>query len=237
MNNNNNNNNNNMVSLPQWIDIHYDDDSKQTLFLNMDRALKYINDHDYMVDDFFSLKIYVLFNDNQYIWFSSISPLPDDFYERDECVKKNIYNSSVLQVKLYYYSKGLGLDLDSYLEKFNSSFLIEHLDDFFQFVPSSDVPYYRGVLQRNAGVYLCEFSLEKGKRDLVSLGKELGESISVEDTATSSLTNDSINEYIYPYLSKQKKDAAFSYFLIIPTIIFFVALVIEIALFIISYFS
>ena len=48
----NNNDNNNMISLLPWIDVHYDDNSKQTLFLNMDRALKYINDHGYMVDDF-----------------------------------------------------------------------------------------------------------------------------------------------------------------------------------------
>ena len=231
----NNNDNNNMISLLQWIDVHYDDNSKQTLFLNMDRALKYINDHGYMVDDFFPSKIYVLFNDSQYIWFSSTSPLPDDFYERDECVKKNIYDSSVLHVKLYYYSKGLGLDLESYLKKFDSSFLIEHLDDFFQFVPSSDIPYYRGVLQRNAGVYLCEFSLEKGKRELVSLGKDVGETINTDNFQQESLTNDFINGYIYSYLSKQKKNAAFSYFLIIPTIVFFVALIIEIVLFIISF--
>lgn len=233
----NNNDNNNMISLPQWINVHYDDNSKQTLFLNMDRALKYINDHDYMVDDFSPSKIYVLFNDSQYIWFSSTSPLPDDFYERDECVKKNIYDSSVLHVKLYYYSKGLGLDLESYLKKFDSSFLIEHLDDFFQFVPSSDIPYYRGVLQRNAGVYLCEFSLEKGKRELVSLGKDVGETINTDNFQQESLTNDFINKYIYSYLSKQKKNAAFSYFLIIPTIIFFVALIVEIVLFIISFAS
>ena len=233
----NNNDNNNMISLPQWIDVHYDDNSKQTLFLNMDRALKYINDHDYMVDDFSPSKIYVLFNDSQYIWFSSTSPLPDDFYKRDECIKKNIYDSSVLHVKLYYYSKGLGLDLESFLKKFDSSFLIEHLDDFFQFVPSSDIPYYRGVLQRNAGVYLCEFSLEKGKRELVSLGKDVGETINTDNFQQESLTNDFINEYIYYYLSKQKKNAAFSYFLIIPTIIFFVALIVEIVLFIISFAS
>ena len=230
-------NNDNMISLLQWIDIHYDDDSKQNLFLNMDRALKYINDHGYMVDDFSLSKIFVLNNDDRYIWFSSISPLPDDFYERDECVKKNLYDSSVLHVKLYYYSKGLGLDLESYLKKFDSSFLIDHLDEFFQFVPSSDVPYYRGVLQRNAGVYLCEFSLEKGKRELVSLGKELGENIPIEYNTTSPLINDSIYEYIYPYLNKRNKDAAFSYFLIIPTIIFFVALIIEIVMFIISFGS
>lgn len=235
--NNIDSNNMNMVSLPQWIDIHYDDDSKQTLFLNMDRTLKYINDHDYMVDDFSPSKIYVLFNDCQCIWFSSTSPLPDDLYARDECVKKNIYNSSALQVKLYYYSKGLGLDLDAFLKKIDSAFFTEHLDDFFQFVPSSDVPYYRGVLQRNAGVYLCEFSLEKGKRELVSLGKELGENIPIEYNTTSPLINDSIYEYIYPYLNKRNKDAAFSYFLIIPTIIFFVALIIEIVMFIISFGS
>lgn len=234
--NSNGNSSNDMVSLDQWIYIHYDDDEKQTLFLNMDRALKYINDHNYMVDDFSPLKIFILYNDNEYIWFSSLKPLPDDFYERDECIKKNIFDSAMLHVKLYYYSKGLGFDLLSYLEKFDSSFFLEHLDDFFQFVPSSDVPYYRGVLQRNAGVYLCEFSLEKGKRELVSLGKELGENVSA-DYIDNPKTKDSINSYIYSYLSNPKREAAFSYFLIIPTIIFFIAFIIEIVLFIISYFS
>ena len=186
----NNNDNNNMISLLQWIDIYYDDDSKQNLFLNMDRALKYINDHGYMVDDFSPPKIYVLFNDSQCIWFSSTSPLPDDFYKREECVKKNIYDSSVLHVKLYYYSKGLGLDLESYLKKFDSSF-------------------------RN----------------------EVGETINTDNFQQKAITNDFINGYIYSYLSKQKKNAAFSYFLIIPTIVFFVALIVEIVLFIISFAS
>ena len=232
-----NSNSNNMVSLEQWIYVNYDDDAKQSLFLNMDRALKYINDHNYMVDDFSPLKIFVLYNDDEYIWFSSLKPLPDDFYERDECIKKNIFDSAMLHVKLYYYSKGLGFDLVFYLKKFDSSFFLEHLDDFFQFVPTSDVPYYRGVLQRNSGVYLCEFSLEKGKRELVSLGKELGENISVDHIEKSSVSQDSINGYIYSYLNNSKRDAAFSYFLIIPTIIFFIAFIIEIVLFIISYFS
>jgi len=230
-----NDNDNNIVSFKQWIDMHYDDESKQSLFLNMDRALKYINEHDYMVDDFSPFKIFVLYNDNQYILFSSLSPLPTDLYQRDECIKKNIYDSAMLQVKLYYYSDGLGFDFDSYLEKFDSSFLLEHLDEFFQFVPSSDVPYYRGVLQRNACVYLCEFTLEKSKRNLISLGKDVGETINVDTFQQKSLTNDFINKYIYYYLNKKKKDAAFSYFLIIPTIIFLVALIIEIVLFVISF--
>ena len=74
-------------------------------------------------------------------------------------IKEDIFNSSLIQVGIY--SKSL-----KYL---NPEFLKENFDDFPQFIPQGDVPYYRGVIQRGASVYFCEFALEKRKRDLEDL--------------------------------------------------------------------
>ena len=57
----------------------------------------------------------------------------------------------------------------------NPDFVKENFDEFAQFIPSGDVPYYRGVIQRGASVYFCEFALEKRNRDLADLEKQLGE--------------------------------------------------------------
>ena len=47
-----------------------------------------------------------------------------------------------------------------------------NFDEFSKFVPEGQGPYYRGVIQRNAPVYLNEFLEEKAKRELEKFTKE-----------------------------------------------------------------
>ena len=48
----------------------------------------------------------------------------------------------------------------------HEDFLKLNFDEFAKFLPDGEAPYYRGVIQRNAPVYLNEFLNEKAKREL-----------------------------------------------------------------------
>ena len=195
----------------------------------MDRALKYIHDHGYCIEVFYPTEIKVLNNETDHIQFNKLVELSSDPDIRREMIREDIFNSSLIQVGIY--SKSL-----KYL---NPEFLKENFDDFSQFIPQDDIPYYRGVIQRGASVYFCEFALEKRKRDLEALEKELGENggkelIKVPDNED--ITNNKINDQIYRQINGMR-DAAFVNLLLIPTIILGVLLVFGIVSWLISYFS
>ena len=216
------------TTLEQWVKDHYSEEELRSIFLNMDRALKYIHDHGYCIEVFYPTEIKVLNNEDDHIQFNKLVELSKDPSISREMIKEDIFNSSLIQVGIY--SKSL-----KYL---NPEFLKEHFDDFSQFIPQGDIPYYRGVIQRGASVYFCEFALEKRKRDLEDLEKELGEEGSKElvKTPEPDITNNKINDQIYRQINGMR-DAAFVNLLLIPTIILGLLLVFGLLSWVISYFS
>lgn len=216
------------TTLEQWVKDHYSEEELRSIFLNMDRALKYIHDHGYCIEVFYPTEIKVLNNEDDHIQFNKLVELSKDPSISREMIKEDIFNSSLIQVGIY--SKSL-----KYL---NPEFLKENFDDFSQFIPQGDVPYYRGVIQRGASVYFCEFALEKRKRDLEDLEKELGEEGSKElvKTPEPDITNNKINDQIYRQINGMR-DAAFVNLLLIPTIILGLLLVFGLLSWVISYFS
>lgn len=222
-----NNHTNDSVSLYEWVQIHYNEDEMRSIFLNMDRALKYIHDHDYCIGSFSPMDIKVLNNEDDFIHFENIIKLPLDSAEKRELIREDIFNSSFIQIGLY--SKTLRYLKPDYLK--------ENFDAFAQFVPSDDIPYYRGVIQRGASVYYCEYALEKQKRDLSELEKQLGdtESIPDRDVSNDEMTNKKINDVIYRRISGLR-ESAFANLLIIPTIILAILLIVTIVGLIIGLF-
>ena len=216
------------TTLEQWVKDHYSEEELRSIFLNMDRALKYIHDHGYCIEVFYPTEIKVLNNEDDHIQFNKLVELSKDPSISREMIKEDIFNSSLIQVGIY--SKSL-----KYL---NPEFLKENFDDFSQFIPQGDVPYYRGVIQRGASVYFCEFALEKRKRDLEDLEKELGEEGSKElvKTPEPDIINNKINDQIYRQINGMR-DAAFVNLLLIPTIILGLLLVFGLLSWVISYFS
>ena len=103
----------------------------------------------------------------------------------------------------------------------NPEFLKEQFDSFAQFIPQEDVPYYRGVIQRGASVYYCEYSLEKRKRDLEDLEKQLGEDKTkvtpINNPTEAEITNKKVNDLIYRQINGIN-EAAFLNILAIPII-------------------
>lgn len=201
------------ISLKAWIDSFRDEEEMKEIFLNMDRALKYIHDHGYCIQTFDPNCIEILNDSLNQIRFSELMQMPDDSMQQKRIIKEDIYNSAFIQIGLY-------TNCLSYLKK---DFLKSNFDGFATFLPENDVPYYRGVIERGASVYLCEFVAERTKRDLAALEKELnGENVKKIDSVSdydSSIVNDQINDAIYKHINSKRSDAAFVTTLIFPTLV------------------
>lgn len=197
------------VTLLEWVNGHRSEEEMRSIFLNMDRALKYIHDHGYCIDVFYPTEINVLNNDDKYIQFKKLVELSKDYEISKEMIKEDIYRSSVIQIGLYTNS----------LNHLNPEFLKENFDAFSQFIPNDDVPYYRGVIQRGASVYYCEYALEKSKRDMEDLEKQLGENnANVEVNSNQDITNKKVNDLIYRQINGVG-EAAYLNIALIPIII------------------
>lgn len=222
------------VTMDEWIKSHHKEDDLRSLFLNMDIALKYIHDHGYCIEVFYPTEIKVLNNDTKQIQFNKLIELSSDFNLRKEAIKEDIFRSSLLQIGIY----------SNCLNYIRPDFLKENFDSFAQFIPSGDVPYYRGVIQRGAAVYLCEYAVEKNNRDLEDLEAQLaaeggmgdGKALikkSGNNIGVSSISNDDINDKIYKQINNTG-EAAFVNLLIIPTIILAMILVFALITWILS---
>lgn len=203
------------ISLSSWVDSFHNEEEMREIFLNMDRAMKYIHDKGYCIGSFDPRKIDILNNSVNQIRFDDLLPMPVDLSERRKIIKDDIYNSSFIQIGLY----------SNCLNYLRRDFLKSNFDSFAQFLPVGDVPYYRGVIDRGASVYFCEYAMEKVNRDLIALENELaGQGVGKELVKGGNRNkyndvgiNDRINDNIYKQISG-KKDAAFISFLVFPTI-------------------
>ena len=201
------------MSLDEWISFHSTDEEMRSVFLNMDRALKYIHEHDYCIEVFHPRYIDVLNNSDNYIQFKRLVELSSDSIIKRKMIQEDIFHSSLIQIAYY-------LKMND-LNQLNPDFLRENFDEIAQFIPSEDVPYYRGVIQRGASVYFCEYALEQRNRDLADLERQLGEDGSKEKVYLKenvSITNDSVNDIIYKQINGLK-DKAFVHTLLIPAIV------------------
>lgn len=201
------------IPLDEWVKMHSSEEELRSVFLNLDRALKYIHDHNYCIEVFYPSQIEILNNEVDHIQFKRLLQLPDDISLKRQMIKEDIFNSTFIQIGIYTNS----------LKYLSPDFLKENFDSFIQFLPNGDVPYYRGVVQRGASVYFCEYALEKRNRDLEELERQVGDDSSPIDKQVlnqdnSSLTNDEINRKIYSQINGLK-DAAFVHILILPTIV------------------
>ncbi len=218
------------ITLDEWVSSHPADDEMRSVFLNMDRALKYIHEHDYCIEVFHPSYIDVLNNSDNYIQFKRLIELSKDSITRKKMIQEDIFHSSLIQIAFYLKMRDLN--------QLNPDFLRENFDEVSQFIPSEDVPYYRGVIQRGASVYFCEYALEKRNRDLAELEKQLGEDSSNEKVYLKeniSMTNDSVNDIIYKQINGLK-DRAFIHTLLIPAIMLSLLLLFGVVLWVFSLF-
>ena len=103
----------------------------------------------------------------------------------------------------------------------------ENFDAFCMYIPEGDSPYYRGVVQRNAAVYFCEFAVEKRNRELKELESQLGDKSIVIPNNNDDITNNKVNDKIYRQINGLN-DNAFISWLVIPTVILIVLILVSI---------
>lgn len=205
----------NAISLNSWVSSFRDDEEMREIFLNMDRAMKYLHERGYCVRTFDPRQIMILNNSLNQIKFDTME-MPKDPMTQRKIIKEDIYNSSFVQIGLY----------SNCLNYLKGDFLKSNFDSFAQFVPEGDIPYYRGVIDRGASVYFCEYAMEKVNRDLASLEAELAAETGIKAPAKPTSKkyddtgiNDRINDSIYKEISKGRREAAFVSFLVFPTAI------------------
>ena len=223
------------ILLDDWIRIHSSEEELRSLFLNLDLALKYIHEHGYCVEVFYPSFIEILDQKPDHIRFRKLMELSKDSIRRREMIKEDIFHSSLIQIGIYSNS----------LKYLKPDFLRENFDSFVQFLPSDDVPYYRGVVQRGAGVYLSEYMEEKRNRDLHQMESQLDEGgnsnhrqltkTNGKNVGIGPITNDKINDSIYRQINGLN-DSAFVHALIIPTMVFLALFLFALLSFVISYF-
>lgn len=207
----NSNNNVESVTLSEWVNKHHSEEEMRSIFLNMDRTLRYIHEHGYCIDVFYPTEIYVLNGEDDQIQFRKLVELSRDESIKREMIKEDLFRSSLIQIGMY----------TNTLRSLTPTTLKENFDSFAQFIPQEDVPYYRGVIQRGASVYYCEFALEKSKRDLEDLQKQLGEDkdkvTPINNPTGAEITNKKVNDLIYRQINGIN-EAAFLNILAIPII-------------------
>lgn len=219
-----------VVSLEEWLYFNTSEDARREVFLNMDKALKYIHEHGFCISVFYPSEIEILNNKIDHIKFNALMRLPFDERERKIMINEDIFRSSLIQIGIY----------SNTLKYLTPDFLKDNFDSFMQFLPVGDVPYYRGIVQRGATVYYSDYINEKTNRDLEALGNQLdgdsGKGNSSGKTLTKfngfragiePISNNSINDNIYSQINGLK-DNAFISCLIIPTIILILLVIIGI---------
>ena len=153
--------------------------------------------------------------------------MPLDFSSQKDLVRDNIFLSAVLQIGIY-------ANCLQYFQGEAITYLKQNFGDFSIFLPEEDIPYYRGVIERGASVYLSSYVGERKKRDLNNLDQQINDEGSgkgktlVKTNGTSLTAEDLVPQNIAElqdvYRNLSKKDAAFARALIYPILILLVGL-------------
>lgn len=217
------------VNLFEWtgldgVKFTRSEEELREVFLNEDKAMRYLHEEGFCVDSFDPRDIDLIDGSKNLIRFNKFSKINED---KNRIVNQDIYISACLQIGLYTHT----------LSILNEKYLKSNYDEFSKYLPQSDVPYYRGVIERNAGVYLCDYAVEKRNRDLRDLQKQLSdenEQVKFDEPApvnNDELVNRTVNDRIYKELinknrSKGVSDFAYIHILLLPTIILSLGIVI-----------
>ena len=145
------NNNYHVTNLDEWFKDDHDDNERRELFLYMDFAMKYCHERGYCIKSFNPKEIEILNNSIKQVKFNTLIKMPDDSIYQTKLKNEDILNSSLLQVGLYA----------NCLRYINPEYVKDNYDSFLPFLPETDAPYYRGVIERGASVYFTEFERNK----------------------------------------------------------------------------
>ncbi len=218
------------ITLDEWLLTSYDESMVSTLLVNMDSAMKYIHNKGFVITSFNPKDIDILNDSIEQIRFDRLAPLDSDYgIQMNEAFRKNIFSLSDLAI-------GIRCRFPDRVY-INEQFLRDNFNLFEMYLPVEDVPYYKGVIERGAGVYYCDFLVERRKRELEALEKEIDGDNSSNYSNSNSIggktkvysnghsilgnydsTNRKVNDSIYGQLGKMGDGAHISFF-VVPIVV------------------
>lgn len=140
-----------IITLADWFRDSHTTEEKADIIEKIDASLNDYHTNGFNILSFNPNDITIDIDDDLRIGFLSYSEDSSDSYVAD-----NIHSAGVLAFSIY-------MERDLFQHE---DFLKLNFDEFAKFLPDGEAPYYRGVIQRNAPVYLNEFLNEKAKREL-----------------------------------------------------------------------
>lgn len=227
------------INLFEWTGLDgvrftRSEEELQEVFLNEDKAMRYLHENGFCVDSFDPRDIDLVDGSKNCIRFNKFSKLPNDGDET-KIIRNNIFVNACLQVGLYTHT----------LANLNEDYLYKNFNEFAQYLPNDYAQYYRVIIQNYSPksystinditkIYLCDFTIKRNNNELEKLKKELGEESTDNEEITVSneeLINKDINDIIYADLiSKQKtkgmSDFAFVHVLILPALVLSIGIII-----------
>lgn len=200
------------IKLRDWFRQETNEEQLKKLFYNMSSTMKYIHSYDYYISNFNPSEIEInnleKLSPIQYNQLNKMSEEDDQ-----SIIQRDIFVLALMQVGVY----------TNTLENINAQFVKENFNEFEVFLPEDDVPYLRGVIQRNSPVYYCDYINEKNNREVERLEKEAGVLVGEnggmgiqKKKATAIGTAMADKETAKLYSSLEEKQAAFTSFLILP---------------------
>lgn len=221
----------NSITLTEWYELHYDEDSIMPLKLGMDSAMRYIHEKGCYITSFDPNNIHILNGSYQQIKFDNLAIADgSNGMQMRDIIRENISDLSDIGVGIHCHFPD-----QIYI---NKGFLKSNFDMFEIYLPEGDVPYYKGIFERGAGVYYNDYIMEKRRRDLEELEKEVngtstdysnGNSLGMGNALVKSNghsllgkpdpANTKINDGIYGQLGRRNDNAAYVSFFIVPLIV------------------
>ena len=201
------------MNMQEYFYAYPSNDRRQKMFSGFHGTMKFLHGNGYVSENMHPSMIIVLDEDAKHIRIVRIAKMPDDMdiAERKRLVQEDIKNAVIVQIGLFTgtlpYLRGNRDDI--------LNFFKEQFDEIAQFFPEGDAPYYRGVLN-GAVVYYCDFFLKKKEIEFNNLQQQTGKVIQGDFLQGSREAVNKAAGEVYPFV---KKDAAFIYMLIIPTVV------------------
>ena len=84
------------VSLDEWLYFHTSEEERREIFLNMDKALKYIHEHGYCIEVFYPTEIQILGDQIDHVKFNELMQLPFNEKDRRTMINEDIFRSSLI---------------------------------------------------------------------------------------------------------------------------------------------
>ena len=194
-------------SLKEFIELHDVDKegevvTYQKLFYKLDSLMKKLHDMGYAISSFDVENILV-----EPVKFNSVREDKENLYVHD-----NIRELASIAIKIY------GSDSKTFKELEKVTVTRDNYELFREFIPSSVEPYYRGIILRDATVYLSDFMKAKRDREIAEGNRELQSGRAIKKSTMAGKL----------YSEDENKNAAFTLVYLLPAVVIFLAILIPI---------